>query len=193
MMRPDDELTPEERAAVERLPRTASPPPALEEATVAALAARGLLRRRRWLGATAVLAASLLLVAGGLALSRFETTAVEPVDARPRFALFLYEGPAYRQPAYDGVAARVQEYVDWAQAERMDGSIEGGEKLRDGEAVAFVSADSAVVSAPRPDETQLAGYFLIRAADQRSAVAIARTCPHVRYGGTMVLREIEPT
>jgi hypothetical protein len=193
MMRPDDELTPEERAALERLPRAAPPPPALEEATVAALAARGLLRRRRWLGATAALAASLMLVAGGLALSRFDSTAVAPGDARPRFALFLYEGPAYRQPAPDAVAARVQEYIEWARAERTHGSVEGGEKLRDGEAVAIVSVDSAVVSTPRPGETQLAGYFLIRAADQRSAVAIARTCPHVRYGGTMVLREIEPT
>jgi len=34
---------------------------------------------------------------------------------------------------------------------------------------------------------------MIRAADDRSALAIARNCPHVRYGGSIVIREIEPT
>jgi hypothetical protein len=40
---------------------------------------------------------------------------------------------------------------------------------------------------------RLAGYFIIRAADQRSALEIGRSCPHVRYGGRIVVREIEPT
>lgn len=31
------------------------------------------------------------------------------------------------------------------------------------------------------------------AAADRSALAIARSCPHVRYGGSIVIREIEPT
>jgi hypothetical protein len=41
--------------------------------------------------------------------------------------------------------------------------------------------------------TGLAGYFLIRAVDRRTALEIARSCPHVRYGGRIVVREIEPT
>jgi hypothetical protein len=65
---------------------------------------------------------------------------------------------------------RVQEYVAWASAERTDGAV----------------------SSP-PGEPRLAGYFLIRAADQRTALEIARSCPHARYGGRIVLREIEPT
>jgi hypothetical protein len=47
------------------------------------------------------------------------------------------------------------------------------------------------VSSP-PGESRLGGYFLIRAANQRTALEIARSCPHVRYGGRIVLREIEP-
>jgi len=69
----DDDLTPDEREALGRLPRESAPPPALEDATVAALARRRLLRRthrtlpiRPWLA----IAASLLLFLGGLAIGR---------------------------------------------------------------------------------------------------------------------------
>ena len=194
MMRSDDELTPEERDALARLPRQAEPPAGLEQATVAALAARGLLRRpRRGFDATLALAASVLLFAGGLALGRFGGETAPSVDGRPRFALFLYEGPEYDQPAPGGMDERVEEYVAWARAERTDGTVEGGEKLKDGDDVAIEPDGSAGAVPSPPDEARLAGYFLIRAADQGAALEIARSCPHVRYGGRIVLREIEPT
>ena len=196
MMRTDDELTPGERDALGRLPREAAPPAGLEQATVAALTARGLLRRpRRRFGAALALAASVLTFAGGLAIGRFggETVPAPPADGRPRFALFLYEGPEYDQPAPGGMDQRVQEYVAWASAERTDGTVEGGEKLKDGADVA-IEPDRSTGAVPSPPvESRLAGYFLIRAADQHSALQIARSCPHVRYGGRIVVREIEPT
>jgi len=34
---------------------------------------------------------------------------------------------------------------------------------------------------------------VVQAQDRRAAAEIARTCPHVRYGGRIVIREIEPT
>jgi len=196
MMRSNDELTPEERDALARLPREAEPPAGLEQTTVAALAERGLLRRpRRRFDATLALAASVLLFAGGLALGRFggETAPAPPGDGRPKFALFLYEGPEYAQPAPGGMDDRVEEYVAWARAERTDGAVESGEKLKDGDDVAIESDGSAGTVPSPPGEPRLAGYFLIRAADQRTALEIARSCPHLRYGGRMVLREIEPT
>jgi hypothetical protein len=193
MMQSDDELTPGQRETLARLSREAEPPASLEEATMAALVARGLLRApRRRLGGTLALAASVLLVAGGLALAPFgpPDTAADP---RPRFVLLLYEGPDYRQPSPGRMDERVREYVAWAAAERADGAVEGGEKLRDGDDVSIRPDGSAGVVPPRPGEGRLAGYFLIRAADRQSALEIARSCPHVRYGGSIVLREIEPT
>jgi hypothetical protein len=193
MMRSYDELTPEERDALARLPREADPPAGLERATVAALAARGLLRRpRRRFAAVLALAASVLVFAG-LALARFGGEAAPAPDDRPRFALFLYEGPEYDQPAPGGMDQRVEEYVAWASAERADGTVEGGEKLKDGDDVAIEPDGSAGAVPSPPGEPRLAGYFLIRAADRRTAIEIARSCPHVRYGGRIVLREIEPT
>jgi hypothetical protein len=195
MMRSDDELTPDERDALGRLPREAAPPAGLEQTTVAALTARGLLRRpRRRFDAALALAASVLLFAGGLALGRFgESAPVPPADGRPRFALFLYEGPEYAQPAPGGMDERVREYVAWASAERTNGAVEGGEKLKDGDDVAIEPDGSTGAVRSTAGESRLAGYFLIRAADQRTALEIARSCPHVRYGGRIVLREIDPT
>jgi hypothetical protein len=83
--------------------------------------------------------------------------------------------------------------VAWASAERKDGAVEGGEKLKDGDDVAIEPDGSIGPVAPAPGASRLAGYFVIRAADRRTALEIARTCPHVRYGGRIVLREIEPT
>ncbi len=195
MMQSHDELTPEERDALARLPREADPPPGLEQATVSALTARGLLRRpRRRFPPALALAASVLLFAGGLALGRLgRESAQAPADGRPRFALFLYEGPEYEQPAPGRMEERVKEYGAWARAKRTDGGVEGGEKLKDGDDLAIEPDGSAGPVASPPGQPRLAGYFLIRAADQRTALEIARSCPHVRYGGRIVLREIEPT
>jgi hypothetical protein len=196
MMRSDDELTPEERDALSRLSREAAPPPGLEQATVAALTARGLLRRPpRRLQIVVALAASVLLFLGGLLVGRSGSAGgpAAPEDGRPRFALFLYEGPEYDQPPPEAMEERVREYVAWASAEREEGTVEGGEKLKDGDDVAIGPDGSAGAVPTVPGEARLAGYFLIRAADQRSALAIARSCPHVRYGGRIVMREIDPT
>jgi hypothetical protein len=193
MMRSDDELTPQEREALGRLPRTAAPPPGLEQATVSALAARGLLRRpRSRFDAALALAASVLLIAGALTLAPFGNR-TPPADTRPRFALFLYEGPEYRQPAPGAMDQRVREYVAWARAERKEGTVESGEKLKEGDEVAIEPGGTPALVSPRPGESRLAGFFLIRAPDQRSAQVIAQSCPHVRYGGKIVLREIDPT
>jgi hypothetical protein len=195
MIGSDDEFTPAAREALGRLTREAAPPAGLEDATVATLTARGLLRpRRRRLDPTLALAASVMLFAGGLALGRFGGEAgPTPADGRPKFALFLYEGPEYDQPSAEGVDERVQEYVAWASADRTDGAVEGGEKLKEGDDLAIEPDGSIGVVPVPPGEPRLAGYFLIRAADRRSAIKIARTCPHVRYGGRIVVREIDPT
>ncbi|MGH7581434.1 MAG: hypothetical protein ACREM9_14750, partial [Gemmatimonadales bacterium] len=138
-------------------------------------------------------AAAVLLFVGGLALGRIGTAPAPPQDGRPRFALFLYEGPEYDQPAPGAMEERVREYVAWASAEREDGTVEGGEKLTDGDDVVIEPDGSTAAEPATRGEVRLAGYFLIRAADQRSALAIARSCPHVRYGGRIVVREIDPT
>lgn len=194
MMQPDDELTSGERRALGRLPRQAQPPARLEHATVAALTARGLLRRpRRRFHVALALAASVLFLVGGFVVGRFGGEAATPIPDGRRFVLFLYEGPEYAQPAPEALHERVREYAAWANQTWRNGAVEGGEKLKDGEVLA-IGPDASIEAAPAAAaESRLAGYFLIRAADHRAAIEIARNCPHLRYGGRVVVREIDPT
>lgn len=108
----DDELTPEERAAIESLPRERPPDRALEERVVLALRAQGLLQPPAairlapsplgWLVAAAA-AASVVLFAGGFALgswieSRHTTRVVLDMhqrDAAAAAALVQRTGSAY--------------------------------------------------------------------------------------------------
>jgi len=106
----DDELTPEERAAIESLPRERPPDLALEERVVRALRAQGLLHRPATirvapspLGWLAAAAASVVLFAGGFALgawieARHTTQVVLDMhqrDAAAAAALVQRTGSAY--------------------------------------------------------------------------------------------------
>jgi hypothetical protein len=193
MNEPNGELTDQEREALARLSREAAPPARLEETTVAALVERGLLRRRsgrRMAGWGLAAAAAAALFAGGFFAGR--QGSAPTADALPRFVLLLYEGPEYRNTAPGQEQDRVREYAGWARERGASGELEAGEKLREDAAVVIRPDGSVATEAPAPGATRLAGFFLIRAADDRAALEIARSCPHVRYGGSIVIREIEP-
>lgn len=194
MTDPDGELSQSERDAIAGLRREAPPPRSLEDATVAALERRGLLvapsnpaRRLAWIGAG--IAASLVMFGAGLVLGR-RPPAGSP-ESGSRYVMLLYEGPTYVPPPQGHEMDRVREYARWARTARQQGKVLGGEELTD-EAGIVVGQDAGV-STSGPSTTRLAGFFVIGATDRRAALELARTCPHVHYGGTVVLREIEPT
>jgi hypothetical protein len=81
--------------------------------------------------------------------------------------------------------ARAAEYGRWARAAHEGGRVLGGEAL--GSHV----IDVGRVAAPGGDE--LVGFFLIQASDRQTAARMAADCPHVKYGGRVVVREIQPT
>jgi hypothetical protein len=193
---PNGELTNEEREALARLPREAAVPPGLEDATVAALAERGLLRRRsrgrrRLVEWGLAAAAAVALFAGGFLAG--QRGGQVPAGELPRFVLLLYEGPEYRASPAGQEQDRVREYSSWARERGARGQLEAGEKLREDAEVVIRPDGSIATEAPAPGATRLAGFFMIRATDDRAALEIARSCPHVRYGGSIVIREIEPT
>jgi hypothetical protein len=43
----------------------------------------------------------------------------------------------------------------------------------------------------KPSEGAIAGYFLLPASDYDHAITIAKTCPHLKHGGTIEIRQIE--
>jgi hypothetical protein len=51
---------------------------------------------------------------------------------------------------------------------------------------------SGATEMPRGTADELGGFFLIQ-ADSAEAYRIARECPHLRHGGTVQVRRIQPT
>ena len=87
LMNQDDPLTPDERAALERLPREMTTPSALEDRVVARLRESGAIRSRRRVPALAAAAAILLLTAGGFALGRLTSGSAPLAGDRDRAAV----------------------------------------------------------------------------------------------------------
>lgn len=183
-------VTDELPEGMDALERETPPPPWLKGRVVRSLRERGLLRAsgRPWrmLGAVA---AALALFALGLAIGRW-TPAGQP-DTRPQFLLLLYEkGPG---PATDTMA-QVHEYVAWARGIRKENGLVLGEELDDrAQLVAMADAPAVRVPVPAEGSGKLVGLFIVRAGDMEEAGRIARTNPHLRYGGSIVVRPIKPT
>jgi len=200
MTQMEDELTPEEKRALTALGDATPPPPGLEEATLSRLRAEGLVRRRGRSGNASRLlaaAAALALFAAGLAVGRrsFPSTTTAAAAAAtassevegPRFVLFLYDAPTEPAMSEAQMQDRVSEYRNWASGLRQSGASASirGEKLQPGRAERLGPAAAG--------EAPLGGYFVISAKDWDAAMEVARSCPHLKHGGTIEVREIEKT
>ena len=177
-----------------KLPPT-DPPPRLEQRVLATLAQRGLLapasrpgRRGRWWRIGGALAAGIVLfVAGALTQRAWLAGRITAVGATPRYALLLYGGQAASAAAE---RERVDEYRQWARGVAARGRYIAGEKL--GDESRELTA-TGVIERPPAGAEALAGFFIVSAPSLAEAESIARSCPHLRHGGRVVLRVIEPT
>ena len=170
----------------DKLPAVAAPP--MREHLQASLSSRGLVgrprdRRVEWVVRLSLLAAGIVFGAF------FGTTRVTPDGSipansagapTPQFALLLYDTPANDTGSIAG--RRAEEYGRWA-ATLPGARFVSGSELGD---VLSVIGPTGSNRAPEPP----AGYFIIEAPSVARAVAIARTCPHVRYGGRVVVMSI---
>jgi hypothetical protein len=189
----DEDLTAEESRALRALSEGPDAPAQLEDAVVARLAGRGLIQRRRafraaWALALAA-AAGIALFAAGIVIGQRRASlppASGPAAAGARYVLLLYDAPGEAALSDSEMAERVAEYRDWAIGLRERGGDITGEKL---------SSDSLDLGAAGaiPLSEPLGGYFVFSAKDRESALAIARSCPHLKHGGRAELRPIEET
>lgn len=185
----DEPLMPDEQSALVRLKRDRQPPVGVEARVLQAVGARdaataGHLRWR--LPALTAIAASLIFALGAWLGSTW--TAPRPAaPAGTKFMLLLYEDASF-QPAADP-SSRVREYSAWAGTLARAGQLVSGDELDDAGVGLTATSTSASVT---PDDvtTQPRGYFVIVAPDAAAASAIAATCPHLKYGGRIVIRKI---
>jgi hypothetical protein len=136
----------------------------------------------------ALIGCLLLGAVGGYALQR--GTTAQPASSGSTFLLLLHES-ATSDSKYTPEQMRsiVGEYRDWAQRLDAEKRLVSAEKL---------GTDSRWLA---PDGSQLAidqaeivsGFFLLRARDYDEALQLARSSPHLKYGGTIEVRAIEST
>jgi hypothetical protein len=184
---PESPLTAAEQAAFDALPRTTALPAGLEE-RVAAAVGRGEARRAgpgplRWLAAAGLAGVFFTL---GYAASRIHPAPlIAPQGAR--YLLLLRETAEFRPPADRAGSALVAEYRTWARELRRRGALELGEQLADDGAL--LAAESAAAPPPA-DGGKIVGLFVVRAPSLAGALAMAKSCPHMRYGGRIEVRPI---
>ncbi len=191
-----EELSAQERHALHGLGRD-QPPAGLEARVTEALRAEGLIApvRRTTVRSLGLVAAATLLFVAGVGTQRYLLDA-EPVATAPseaasegsdRYLLLLLEpAGSFLEPAVE--VERMREYAEWAGGLAARGLLEAGEKLADGGDVVGAPAPSG----PLPTE-RVTGFFIVLAASEASAQAVAAASPHARHGGRVEVRRIEPT
>jgi hypothetical protein len=160
-----------------------------EQRAVEALRRAGVLRQRPALGSFArvllpLAAGMILFLAGGWWGRRSSGEALAANS--PRFALFLLEDSTFQGISAVGHDSLVAEYSAWAGGLAQTGSLVLGEELAD-EEIALGSPTGLSMT------RWITGFFIVSAPTSEAALVIARTCPHLRYGGRIVVRPIVPT
>lgn len=109
--------------------------------------------------------------------------------------LMLFDNPAdYAGLTPAQMEAVVREYNEWAQKMGREGRLCGGEKLMDEGGRVLVRGKSGpkVTDGPFSEAKEvLGGYFMINAESYDEAVEIAMSCPHVKYGASTHVRQVE--
>lgn len=108
-----------------------------------------------------------------------------------QFAIFMHEDDhAWSRLPKTEQDRLMDLYLAWVGELRRNGSFVGGQPLAaGGRRLRRVDAD--IVETPFDDAKQVeTGWFLVEAADLAAATKIARTCPALLHGETVVVRPV---
>ncbi len=113
------------------------------------------------------------------------------------YMLLLHEQPTdYSKYSAEQIQAVMSEYTAWSRKVEAEGKYVGGQKLKDdfGKHISGINGTLRVTDGPYTEAKEvIGGYFAIRAENYAEALETAKGCPHLKYGGRIELREIEPT
>ena len=114
----------------------------------------------------------------------------------PKYLLLLHESPPdYSNVSAEEIQAVISEYKAWRNKIEAEGRYLGGQKLKDegGRHLSARQGDLRVVDGPYAEAKEvLGGYFMIEASDYDAAVEVSKGCPHLKFGGRIELREVDP-
>ena len=112
----------------------------------------------------------------------------------PSYMLLLYDNPAnWQNLSPEDMQKAIEKYMGWGEKLRSSGIFLASHKLADDAGKVMRGRGQVRVTDGPYSETKevLGGYYLIKAANYNEAVARARDCPHLEYGGTIEVRQVD--
>ena len=112
-----------------------------------------------------------------------------------QYLMLLHEEPTdFSDVSAEEIQGIIAEYTQWRDRLISRGKCVGSNKLKDegGRSLTMQSGAIQVVDGPYAEAKEvIGGYFVIDAATYDEAVELSRDCPHLKYGGRIVLRQID--
>lgn len=205
---PTKKLSDAEESALRALGGDIEPSPELEGRLVAALKRRGDIRANggwvmKSMKALAAAVVAGILFTAGFAVGNREQAQKVVINTTPesanQYMLLMYTRTSSPDQASRLDAPRqdiqtiIAEYRDWAIAREQEGRLVSAEKLSDETRVMTRHANEIEIAAAPVSDRVLGGYFLITAPSLDKAIELAKSHPHLKYGGEVEVRPIEFT
>ena len=111
-----------------------------------------------------------------------------------QFMMMLHgKPPTAGEHSPEEMQAVLQKYQEWSQKMGAEGKLAGGNKLADDSGKVLRGTDKvSVVDGPFAETKEVVGgYFILEASGYDEAIELSKSCPHLNFGGTIELREIE--
>jgi hypothetical protein len=112
-----------------------------------------------------------------------------------KYMLLLYDCPAsWKDISPDEMQKAIQKYIAWGERLHNQGVFEASHKLAAdvGKVIRGHGKQLRVIDGPYSETKEiLGGYFLIDAPNYNDAVKQCNDCPHLEYGGTIEVREVD--
>ena len=111
------------------------------------------------------------------------------------YLLLLHQNAIRPRPSSpDAFLAVTKEYMAWTDKIRAEGRHKAGDKLTDdpGKVIRAEGGRTSVTDGPYAESKEVVGgYYIISAGDYEEAVRVAQTCPHIKFGGRIEVRQID--
>jgi hypothetical protein len=86
----------------------------------------------------------------------------------------------------------VQDYYSWSEKLRGQGKNKGGDELKPGGRLISIKNGKPTDGPFTETKEVIGGYFMIEEPSLAAAAETSKECPHLKYGGTIELRETDP-
>lgn len=165
------------------------PPERLEREIITSLKSKGEIKEMTKINFTKTVSLSfavILLIAVSFIIGKRSATMPDD-ETKNLYAMFLYNNNI----SGDDEEQKINEYHKWLMNLQAQGKTAKGDKLEDNGMFVNKTANQIAINNVEFNNSEfISGYFIIEAADYDEMLAIAKECPHVKYGGKVQIRKI---